>query len=295
MAILLEQYLPFDSGPGANVQESGWREMMKHMLGSASGVIRGFDNDFNTFGDSSGMQVKVNTGQCWIRGHFGKSTTLKTLSIAAAHATLARKDVVIIRADFGDNEIEVDVLTGTAAASPVAPSLTQNADVWETQLAEVNVPAAAVTIAAGNVTDRRMYTTVVAKYSRSTGQSINNSAQTDVQYTTVEFQAGEVVANATNSVFTLNRAGLWALSANGGFVASAGGARSLIIKDGSGATSFSETTILSAGSGSSTIMNTSTLERFSAGQTVKVVTHQSSGAALNTTGTQQFNMMWVGP
>jgi hypothetical protein len=258
-------------------------------------VIRGFDSDFQVIGDSSGMQVKVNSGQCWMRGHYGRSSSQKIVTIAASNPSNPRRDAVILRVDFTDNQIELDVLTGTPAGSPTLPAVTQNTSLWETYLADVTVPAAAVTITSGNVADKRVYTTAQAKYSRSTGQSIVSSIQTDIQYTVVEQQSGDVQANSTLSQFTLLRSGLWSLSANGGFVGNSAAARSILIKDGAGTTTFSETTVPVNGSGSNTVMNTSTLERFTAGQVVKCAMHQSTGSNLSTSGTQQFCMMWIGP
>lgn len=300
MALLLEVYAPFDSGPGANAMESTWRDMMKHMLGSASGVIKGFDNDFAATGDSSGMQVKVATGQAWMRGHFGKSTAIKVLPVAAAHATLARKDIVVIRADFVDNEIEVDVITGTAAASPTAPTVTQNTSVWETLLAVVDVPAAAVTITAGNVVNTRVYTSAFAKYSRSTAQSpIGDSTFVDVAYDTTSVPTGDVTMNTAGSQFTLNRAGLWQITAQHGFSPPASGlsgGRSVQITDVSNAP-YSETTVGSvADAAINTYVLTQASERFALGAVVKIRSWQKSGTSLSLiAGTPKVALMWVGP
>src|ERR1043165_4726871 len=170
MAVTLDSYLPFDSGAGASVQESQWRDMMKHMLGSGSGVVRGFGNDFQTIGDSSGMQVKVNTGECWMRGHYGSSTSQKTLPIASNSSGSTRIDIVVIRCHFANNNIVVDVVQGTPGGS--APSVTQNTTMWETKLAEVTVTNGAVTITSGNVADRRVYTVAYSKWTRNTTQSL---------------------------------------------------------------------------------------------------------------------------
>jgi hypothetical protein len=176
----LDIYAPFDSGPGANVTEDTWRLMMRHMLGSASGIIRAFENEFAVTANASGMQVFVDSGECWMRGHFGRKTTSTTLPIAAAHATLPRKDRVILRADFLNNVISLEVLTGTAAASPTEPTLTQNTTVWETALAVVDVTAADVTIAANQVTDDRRYTQGNARYLRVGNQLIPDVTATKV-------------------------------------------------------------------------------------------------------------------
>lgn len=155
MTTALDLYVPFDAGAGANLTEDNWRKMARHWLGT--GVLRGEDNELQVYGDSSGMQVKVKTGKAWVRGHYGESTAEKTLAIAVADATNPRIDVVVLRADFDNNLIELVVLTGTPAGSPVAPAVTQSSAIWEVALAQVAVAAAAVTIAAGNVTDARLY------------------------------------------------------------------------------------------------------------------------------------------
>lgn len=157
MAVNLDVFHPFDAGAGSSVTELQWRNMARYWL--STGIIRGALNQHEVFADATGMQVKVRTGHCWIQGHYGEQTAERTLAIATAHASLARKDRVIIRADFVNNRIELDVKTGTAAASPVEPSLTQSTSVWEISLAIVNVPAANTNIAASQVVnDRTQYT-----------------------------------------------------------------------------------------------------------------------------------------
>lgn len=294
MATTIDTYVPFDSGPGSNVTESSWREMMKHMLGSSSGVIRGFDSDFSTIGDSSGMQVKTSSGQCWMRGHYGRNASTRTLTIATAHATLARKDAVIIRCDFVNNRIEVDVKTGTASGSPALPSLTQNTSVWETYLATVDVPAAAVTITSGNVVDNRMYTVPIAKYSRSSLFVCPHNAFTAMAMNLVEIRSGDVVANATNSSFTLNKAGIWTLSFFAGFTANLTGGRSLRIMDG-GATVFTESATSANNTNINQWLNAATTERFSVGQVVVPIVWQSSTVDMNIQIGSTFTMSWMGP
>lgn len=154
MATPGDNYAPFATGLGANTQEDTWRKFMRRPV--VSGVIRSVLNEHLVFGDSTGMQVKVSTGEVWLEGHWGTITTQKTLPVTAAHATLARIDRVVARVDFVNDRVEYDVLAGTAG-SGIGPTLTRNTSVWETSLATVNVPAAAVTITAGNVLDTRFF------------------------------------------------------------------------------------------------------------------------------------------
>lgn len=155
MAVTFSAYTPFDAGPGSNAMESQWRAMMRHQI--QNGVLRNVDEEMLAYGDSTGMQVKVKTGQVVITGHWGQVASELTLPIAAAHATLPRRDLVVARVDYTNNLIELDVVTGTAASSPIVPSLTRNTSVWEIPLAIVQVDAAVVTIAASKVMVARQW------------------------------------------------------------------------------------------------------------------------------------------
>lgn len=300
MATTIDTYLPFDSGAGANVTEAGWREMMKHMLGSASGVIKGFDNDFSTIGDATGMQVKVSSGQCFIRGHYGRNASTRTVAIAASHATLNRRDLVILRADFVNNRIEIDVLTGTAAASPTLPTLTQSTTIWETLLAEVTVAAADTSLSAGEVLDRRVYTTGFAKYTRITSlMTIPATTFTDVIFNNISYATGDVTMDAGGTTFTLGRSGLWVLTAQHGFTSVSSAAplgRSIQIVEGA-STVHAETTVAAVGDAAiNTYVTCTAIERFSAGNTVKVrAWHNHSAAISLVIGSVKFSLLWVGP
>lgn len=151
----MDFYAPFDSGPGSSVTEDGWRSMMRRQY--RPGVVRDVLNSMNVYADSSGMQVKVQTGEVVAEGHWGQIASEKIVAIATAHATLARLDRVIWRLDYVNNRVEVDVLTGTAAATPAAPALTRNSSIFEGSLAVVAVPAADTGIDSTQVTDARVW------------------------------------------------------------------------------------------------------------------------------------------
>src|SRR5262245_4797771 len=102
----MDIYMPFDAGPGSSVTEDGWRSMQRRT--GAPGVIRDSLNSMLVYADSTGMQVKVKTGELWAEGHFGSITSEKIVAIATAHATLARIDRIVARLDYVNNQIVVD-------------------------------------------------------------------------------------------------------------------------------------------------------------------------------------------
>lgn len=144
---------PFENVDTSETQFSQWaRNIGEGVKGSSAGT------ELKPFGDSTGMQVKVYAGQAMVRGHYYSSTATETLTVAAAHATLGRIDSVVLELDPSANSIILSVITGTAASSPVAPTLVQtDAGVYQLLLGTITVDAAATTIASGKVTDARTF------------------------------------------------------------------------------------------------------------------------------------------
>lgn len=130
----LDAHFPWD---GEDAFEGQWRAMAQHFR--SSGVIRETGSEFAPSAVSG--QVRAAPGKCWIQGHYGESTANKDHTPAAAHPTLDRLDLLVLRADFNANTIETALKTGTPASNPTAPSLTRDATVWETRLAAVRVAA----------------------------------------------------------------------------------------------------------------------------------------------------------
>jgi hypothetical protein len=152
-------YGPYDSGAGANITEGFWRTMARWFAPNA--VVGGYLNELNPFGDSTGLQAKVNTGGALIRGAYGEWTSTTTLGLAAVGGIAGgseRYDRLVVRNDFVNNVMQLDVLTGTAGASPTAlrPALTQTTSMWEYLLADVGpLNNATTTVTAAMVLDGR--------------------------------------------------------------------------------------------------------------------------------------------
>ncbi len=108
--------------------------------------------------DETNLILDINLGKAVIEGYFYEIySSAMTVTLDTADPTLPRIDRIILKLDTGDvaRSIIVTKLTGTPAASPTAPLLTQAGNVFEISLAEVTVPAGATTIVSGNITDER--------------------------------------------------------------------------------------------------------------------------------------------
>lgn len=116
-------------------------------------------------GPSSGMNITVNPGICFVQGTASATAgmytccldTTTTLTVATSDPTNPRIDNVICQiTDVGTSlsTTVVTLQTGTPAPSPVAPTLPANSFL----LATVSVAANATTITSGNISTNRVFT-----------------------------------------------------------------------------------------------------------------------------------------
>lgn len=123
------------------------------------GIIWSAGNQLALFADSTGMQVKLPSGSARLGGVRGDLAAQTTLTIAAADASNPRIDTVVAQLARTPSPYTITfaVITGTAASSPVAPTLPNNATYITIPIGDVRVDATVSTIAANKVTLRRSF------------------------------------------------------------------------------------------------------------------------------------------
>lgn len=153
---MAQSSFPFQAVDTTETQFSQWaRHIITNGRSGVNGIPTG--SDLKVTANSSGMQVFVAAGQAMVRGHFYISTAAETLAIGAAN-TNPRIDSVVLKLDPAINTIVLQVVAGTAAASPVPPTLTQtDAAIYQFKIADVRVEPSTTTIDAGKVTDTREF------------------------------------------------------------------------------------------------------------------------------------------
>lgn len=107
-----------------------------------------------------GMNIKVKAGKAWINGYFYNNTTDLTVTIATADGVLNRIDRIVVRWDLTNRTITAETKSSTASASPSAPALQRDADIYELCLADVYVAAGVTAIAGSAITDQRLNTSI---------------------------------------------------------------------------------------------------------------------------------------
>jgi len=127
-----------------------------------NGIISGALNEFEvTENDPASMSVIAKSGRAWIKGYWCHNTSDLVKTLGAADPDDDRIDRIVLRLDtVTELKISVEVLEGTPAGSPSAPSLTQTSSTWEISLAQVLVEAAVTSVANADITDEREYAAV---------------------------------------------------------------------------------------------------------------------------------------
>lgn len=113
------------------------------------------------FSTGSGMQVSVRSGVFLVKGVLYDQADTVNVSVDAAEAS-PRIDTLVVEVMMPGSGIDVEgrsrlvVKKGTAAATPVVPTLTQTTTIWEHPIADIRVDTGVSSIASNKVTDRRV-------------------------------------------------------------------------------------------------------------------------------------------
>lgn len=106
---------------------------------------------------TTGMNIKVGIGTCYVNGHMGWVEPAETYEIEESD-TQARIDRIVARLDFTTKDIQIKIKKGTPLGNPVAPELQRDYGIYELGLADIRVNANAIEITQENITDLRLNT-----------------------------------------------------------------------------------------------------------------------------------------
>lgn len=131
------------------------RQMYQMII--SNGVYVNPSTSFQVIADEDAGEVVVKAGYAWINGSPVWDLEDDAITLEPAASTNPRIDIVVLRWDntLENRNITKAVKTGTASASPVAPELTRNADVYEICLAQIYRPVNTSVVTQTNVTDTR--------------------------------------------------------------------------------------------------------------------------------------------
>ncbi len=108
----------------------------------------------------TGLSISVAAGSAWINGYRYENTDTLNIPLTTANGSNPRIDRIVVRLSKVSRSIQLAVVVGTPATTPSAPALTRTSDVYELGIADVLIPAAATSVAANNITDTRLNTSL---------------------------------------------------------------------------------------------------------------------------------------
>lgn len=120
-----------------------------------NGVFPNPSSNLQVVADGITMNFTLKQGKAWIKGYFYENTEDLKLSVDVADGVLNRIDRVVVRLDFINREIKAYVKKGAFATSPVPPSLTRNADIYELGVADIKINKGVTKIVQADITDLR--------------------------------------------------------------------------------------------------------------------------------------------
>lgn len=149
---------------------AAFRRMVDGLLQQAQGVVYGLSNggpELKVSATGTDVNIAIAAGACYVRGtqatdqgmyhiYNDASFTIPLLTNNPASVTNPRIDLVVARMQDQQYSGAVDLptiemVTGTPAASPVAPAAPANSLI----LAQILIPTSATVVLPANITDRR--------------------------------------------------------------------------------------------------------------------------------------------
>lgn len=110
--------------------------------------------------DTPEMSVNILSGQAFIYGYWYKNSETMQLPIDASDSALNRIDLVVLKLDYDNRSIQIEIVKGTPASTPVAPTLERDSSGYCLELAQILISAGVSAIVQTSITDKRMDSSV---------------------------------------------------------------------------------------------------------------------------------------
>lgn len=138
---------------------------------------------------NDGMNVTVKMGKAWINGYFYLNTSDLNVTLATADGQLNRIDRIVVRWDLTNRLISAEVKSSSFSASPSAPLLQRDADIYELALADIYVGAGVTAITQSNITDQRLNTSLCGVVAAVVDQIDTEAFNAQLQAWFAEYQS----------------------------------------------------------------------------------------------------------
>ena len=136
----------------------GPEDFTEYFTGFYTNGIHAEDTSYFQVLENSGMTLTVKRGTAYVDGHFFKPPTDLTVRLAESDVEYPRIDLVVIRCDYINENVRLEVITGEPNAVPTIPEMERNAGAYDLGLAAITVNANALEITQADIKDLRFDT-----------------------------------------------------------------------------------------------------------------------------------------
>lgn len=179
--------------PLNNIEYSAEDAELFHVT-RTSGVYAKNSFDYSVTGANN--TIVINNGIGWIKNSefSGKVIALKeniSLDMGVSDSVYPRIDAIVIQFDSNKNETNIIAKQGTAASSPIAPSVIRTESVYELHLYHVRREAGSLYISPSNITDLRLN----SSYCGLMADSVTN-----IDTTAIEKQVSDLIKSLQSEI-----------------------------------------------------------------------------------------------
>lgn len=154
---MAERSYPFDSGPGATVTEDQWSKMADPWQDDGVFALGNWIPALQLTSAQEALILHIAAGEANIAGFHYELDAPKNVSFATNATANPRLDRYVLKLDRSTNTIAFLYKQGTAAASPIAPSVYKGNDAPEILIATFQVRANSSTVLPADIIDDREF------------------------------------------------------------------------------------------------------------------------------------------
>lgn len=180
-----EKSFPFDAVEGVDgtpdriFYAEDFANYFKQFIGN--GIYPNPSTNLQVQSINNNMVLTVQSGSAFINGYGYINNEPLEVMISTANSAYARIDIIVLQLSYIDREIKVIYKEGIPKSNPIKPELVRNDDVYELQLAVINVKSGATSISQADITDTRLDTKVCGVVT-----AVVDSVDTEELYTQYE-------------------------------------------------------------------------------------------------------------
>jgi len=135
-----------------------WADYFKQFIGN--GVFPNPSSGLRVDSLNGSMVLTVRMGAAFASGRLYMQKGDFEFSVAPAHLTLGRRDVVVCRHDNINRTMQVLYIAGTPSSVPAVPDIVRTDDIFDLKLCEITVGANAQMVTQANILDTRLNSAV---------------------------------------------------------------------------------------------------------------------------------------